>query len=387
MPEVHFRFGGSTATRTLNCPRWADLSEGMPRGKVSYAASYGTVGHKGFEKMTDSDTYEFADELGTKVNVDGNEVTIDQKLIDKIQDAIDAQEDFFEAEDIEVVHTETLFTHTEIVGGSGDTIAWSKANNVFAVGDLKTGDGHMVFAEDNDQLLFYGWLAVNHFAKDFTFDGNTRIILYIVQPSERRENIFDSWEVNLGDLIEFGRKFELAVRVAEGGLGDPVSGEWCQYCPKAPTCPARNQLVTESQLLDIEGDDMEVLERGMAMVEQVEQWCKDIRALAHEQLELGGDVQGWKLVNRRAIRAWTDEAAALKIFTNATRFTIDEYTDRKFKSGPQMEKVCKEKGIAWKEFAGLVSAVSSGTTLAHADDKRKAVLPLEGLANAVASLT
>lgn len=387
MPEVHFKYGGSTATRTMNCPAWATLSEGMPRGKVSIHASTGTVGHKIFEKMTDSDTFDPDTMLGEVHTVDGNKVTIDQKLITKIEDAIEAQDDFFEDHDIEIVHCETLFEHSDIVGGSADTVGWSKAKNIFCVGDLKTGDGHMVFAEDNDQLMFYAWLAVNHYSKDFTFDGNTRILLYIVQPSDRRDEILDVWEVNLGDVVAFGKAFELAVRVSEGGLGDPTSGEWCSYCPKAATCPAKTGLVNASLRLDLESDDMEVLERGMAMVEEVEEWCRNIRALAHEQLELGAEVEGWKLVNKRATRVWNNADEAQTIFKNAKSLKIDDYMDMKLKSPPQMEKVCKTKKVDFKKYEDLFSSVSSGTTMAKADDKREAALPITQMADAIAQLT
>jgi hypothetical protein len=386
MPEVHLKYGGSTATRTMNCGAWAGLSAGMPKQKVGMAASRGTVGHTGFQKMIDSETYEFSEELGMEVVVDGNTVVIDQKLVDKIHNAIEAQEDFFEEHEIETVHTEVMMQSSDVVGGSGDVVGWSKAKNLFVSGDLKTGDGHMVYALDNDQLMFYTWHAVMHFAKDFTFDGNTRIILYIVQPSDRRKEILDTWEVNLGDVMAFGKAFELAVRVSESGLSEPKAGDWCMYCPKAPTCPAKTGLVANSRRMDLDSDDVEVLERGMAMVEEVEQWCRDIRKLAHEELELGGDVAGWKLVNKRAVRAWTNEEEAFTIFKNS-RIKIDDYTDRKFKSAPQMEKVCKELGIDWKKYSALVSAVSSGTTMAKSSDPREAAIPLEGLADAVAQLS
>ena len=387
MPEIHFTYGGSTAKRTMNCSQWANLSSGMPRGKVSMAASKGTVGHHGFEKMVDDETYEFDQELGSVVTVDNNKVTIDQSLIDLVYEAVDLQEDFFEEHDIEVVYTETLFKHSELIGGSADTTAWSKEKNIFCVGDLKTGSGHLVGAEDNEQLLFYGWLAVSHFAKDFTFDGNTRILLYILQPVDRKENPLEVWEVNLGDIITFGKAFELAVRVAESGMADPVCGDWCQYCPAAAVCPAKVALVNEGSRLMTDTGNVEALARGMAIVGQVEEWCRDVRKLAHEQLEAGGEVAGWKLVNKRATRVWNDPEEIHDTFHRAKSLKIEDYMDMKLKSPPAMEKVCKAKGIDFKKYAEHVSSVSSGTTLAPEDDKREAALPLEGLASAVAQLT
>jgi len=59
----------------------------------------------------------------------------------------------------------------------------------------------------------------------------------------------------------------------------------------------------------------------------------------------------------------------------------------KLKSPPQMEKVCKTKKVDFKKYEDLFSSVSSGTTMAHADDKREAALPITQMADAIAQLT
>lgn len=388
MPEIHFRFGGSTATRTLNCADWANLSGDMPKGPVSIAASTGTLGHRMFEKMDQDEDYEPLDDLGQVHTIDGNQVTVDQKLIDKIWLAWDTQEEFFEKEDIEEMYSEILFERTDVIGGSADTVGWNKSKNIFVVGDLKTGDGEMVYAEDNDQLMFYAWLAVEHFAKDFTFDGNTRILLYILQPSERRDDPLDIWEVNLGDVIAFGKAFERAVRVSEGGLGEPTAGKWCKYCPKAAVCPAKNEVIDESRRIAVDSDDMIALAGGLDIVAEVEQWCKDVRKMAHEQLEQGVQIDGWKLVPKRATRVWNSPEDAKLAFKKAKSLRQEDYMDMDLKSPAQVEKSCKRLKIDFgQKYAPLTGKISSGTTLAKDDDPREASLPLTGLASAVAQLT
>jgi hypothetical protein len=80
-------------------------------------------------------------------------------------------------------------------------------------------------------------------------------------------------------------------------------------------------------------------------------------------------VPGWKLVAKRATRSWMSEAAALTALTEAG-CSADELTE--LKSPAQVEKVLKKRKIAMPE--GLITAVSSGNTLASADDPRPAVL-------------
>ena len=103
-----------------------------------------------------------------------------------------------------------------------------------------------------------------------------------------------------------------------------------------------------------------------AEVALLEQWIADLRALAHQALEAGVEVTGWKLVEKRATRKWVDEektAASL-----SEQFTHDEIYDQKLKSPAQMEKLLKKSGMEIPE--GLVVAVSSGTTIAPEDDPR-----------------
>ena len=388
MPEIHFRYGGSTATRTLNCGDWANLADSMPATKVNMPASVGTLRHRMLAKLQEDEDYEPLDDLGEVHTIDGNQVTVDQEGVDQVWDAYEAQEEFFEEHDVVEVHTEVLFEHSDLIGGSADTVAWNKANNIFAVGDFKSGSGNLVWAEDNDQIMFYAWLAVEHFAKDFTFDGNTRILLYINQPIDRKDAAIDVWEVTLGDVLAFGKLFERAVRVSEGGLAEPTAGKWCQYCPKAAVCPAKNQVVDESRRLDVDSSDMVALAKGMSIVDEVEDWCADIRKLAHEQLEQGVAVKGWKLVPKRATRVWNEPDNTLVLFKKAKSLKADDYMNVKMRSPAQVEASCKRLKIDFnKKFAPLTSKVSSGTTLAKDDDAREAALPLEGIAAAVAQLT
>src|SRR5580693_4210659 len=89
------------------------------------------------------------------------------------------------------------------------------------------------------------------------------------------------------------------------------------------------------------------------MREHLEEWLPQadmlielgnfIKELAHDQMEKGMPIKGWKLVPKRAIRKWVDDEKTIKYFARI--------------------------GLP----AALVGKVSSGTTLAPESDKRQAV--------------
>jgi len=58
---------------------------------------------------------------------------------------------------------------------------------------------------------------------------------------------------------------------------------------------------------------------------------------------------------------------------------IEEATDMKLKSPPQLEKVLKQKDVDFKQFEDYIVSVSSGTTIAPESDKRAALLPAGAL--------
>ena len=105
----------------------------------------------------------------------------------------------------------------------------------------------------------------------------------------------------------------------------------------------------------------------------LEQWITDLRALAHQVLEAGKPVPGYKLVAKRAIRQWGDEDQALVAMMNEG-IPEEELTTVKVISPAQAEKVLKKHG---KQLpANQVVAVSSGSTLAEESDPRPAVLQI-----------
>ena len=118
----------------------------------------------------------------------------------------------------------------------------------------------------------------------------------------------------------------------------------------------------------------------LPMAEEVEAWAKAVKKLAHEQLELGTSIKGYKLVNKRASRVWNDAKAVEEKVRKAKKIKLADGFNSVLKSPAQLEKVCKDLGIDFKKTYGpMLSSLSSGTTLAKESDKRSAVIPFAGI--------
>ena len=102
----------------------------------------------------------------------------------------------------------------------------------------------------------------------------------------------------------------------------------------------------------------------LEQVPMIEQFISDLKGLAQNLIESGQPVPGWKLVNKRATRQWTDPNEAAD-FLHASDI---EPFEQKLISPAVAEKLLKKVKIPFAD--GLVVAVSSGSTLAPASDPR-----------------
>jgi len=246
------------------------------------------------------------------------------------------------------------------------------------VGDYKSGDGVMVGAEENKQGMFYAAAALEDFPRE-KIAAIEKVVIAIVQPSDRKPEIKDVWETTVPDLMAFKADVFNAVDKAEEDDLEPVAGSHCQFCPAQPTCPVKTGLVQQAQRLPVADIKLEQIGEVLAVAGELESWLKAVKAFAHEQATLGVPIKGFKLVDKQARRTWNDPAEITRKVRKMRRILNSEAFEEKLKSPAQLEKVCKEKGIKFTEFAPYISMVSSGTTLVPESDKRQPALPSLGL--------
>lgn len=355
--------GGSTAKRVMNCPGSVALCATMPPRPSSKYADEGTLLHNIISEVleTDKAPIEF---LGMKYNdVVFTKELLEDKLFPALDllDVVDPKKEMEYATETRVGFGDFLpdvFGSTDLLGRIG-----SRA----IVLDWKFGSGVAVEAEENPQLMFYAAAAMRTDASKWVFEGATEIECIIVQPPEIKR-----WVTTPERIKQFEQELKFAVQQAQKPNAPLEHGEHCRWCAAKPVCPKMTGAVDRALKSQI--DQLDVVHIGgyLKNADLLEQWITDLRALAHQVLESGKEVPGWKLVAKRATRQWVDEEAAAKAL--AQDMSHDEMYTQKLVSPAQAEKILKK---AKKELpANQVVAISSGSTLAPVDDPRPAVLQI-----------
>lgn len=398
----HFRYGGSTAKRTLKCCGWVALAKQLEAqkrispNKSSVYADRGTMLHEACEILI-KDNLEFDDLLARNISYNGIELTTE--LIDtKVLPAIEALDELMDKYEATSITTEEFIEFSELIGGTIDITGEAEHTLIFA--DYKFGEGILIFAEDNDQLLFYAWtkIVTTDFSKPLS--EYKKIVLAIIQPADSREEPLDVWEVTMQDVIEFGKRFLAAVDIAEAAKPgqELCTGDHCQFCPASGLgdCPAKEQeahhAIVQLQKLDdtypvnnkfeLLDDESKIpvlnLSQALELITKLEPWSKDVRSFACRQLELGAEVDGWKLVPKRATKKWANTDRTLKYLKR--KLGAKNAVVPKLLSPAQAVKMAKVLKIPLR-IDNHIDKVSSGTTLAKASDPRIAVKSQKVLAD------
>lgn len=116
--------------------------------------------------------------------------------------------------------------------GTGDCLI--VADKLLHIIDFKYGQGVLVDAEENPQMMLYALGALRQF--DHLYDI-TQVDMSIYQP--RRENV-STWTISVEQLMEWvEHTLKTKAEMAYQGEGDYVPGPWCTFCKAAVKCRAR----------------------------------------------------------------------------------------------------------------------------------------------------
>lgn len=194
--------------------------------------------------------------------------------------------------------------------GTGDCVI--VADEVLQIIDYKHGLGVLVSAGDdehggNSQMMCYALGALEVFGD--IYDIN-QIKMTIFQP--RRDNI-STYTISKGDLLKWADEvLAPTAQLAYVGEGEFKAGDHCTFCKVKATCRKRAEYNLELAKYDFEMpatlDDTEIA----AILEKVDEmisWGNDIKEYALQQAQSGVHFEGWKVVEGRSNRKYTDEAA------------------------------------------------------------------------------
>jgi hypothetical protein len=367
---AHAPLSPSGADLWMNCPGGAVLNEGIDGG-ASQASAQGTVAHAiGYSMLTGG----IVPEVGSTVVEEGFDIVVDSEMILHAQGYAEYVRNLGGVQRYEQrVSLEWLVAG---VWGTADAIVLDVDNDELHVVDLKYGAGVRVDVVDNMQLLIYGMAALG---EDNWLDIK-RINMHIYQP--RMGNVA-MWTVPVCDLEAYADKLLKAVCAVTAAREHPDRhlhpGEHCRWCPQRGKCVGLERMAIEKAQATFGA--VESLPRGVISdildhAEMIDLWISAVRAEAYKRAERG-ECPGWKLVPKRPTRQWVNEDKAR---VEATKAGLDIYGERPLLSPAQFEKSVGKK--VFKQFAPLVTAISSGLKLARESDPGEAVI-----ADQVAALT
>ena len=356
--------GGSTAKRVINCPGSVALVQKMPPKPSSEHADRGTLLHNTMEEILTS-----GDAPEKFIGARYNDQILTQELIDeKVRPALEAL-DAIDPDQTMEYEVETRVGFGDLLPGVfGSTDLIGRIGDRAIVLDWKFGDGVMVEVEENPQLMFYAAAAMRTQEAKWAFDGATEIEMVIVQPPEVRR-----WVTTPMRIARFEQELVQAVHAAEKPDAKLSVGDHCRWCAAKPICPRMTGAVDRALKVQIDALPAQQISTYLKNADMLEEWIKDLRALALQMLESGAKLPEYKLVAKRAIRSWSDEEKA-KVALFAYGLTESEVMETSVVSPAKAEKALKKRKIGLPE--DLVVAISSGNTLASADDPRPEVMLL-----------
>ena len=194
--------------------------------------------------------------------------------------------------------------------------------------------------------------------------SDIRLVIY--QP---RLSNYSVWDCSADALIDWA---ETVLRpnalLAEAGEGSFAAGDWCRFCRARHTCRERSlknlELAKYDFKLPPELTSEEVTDI-LNLLDDLEAWASDIREHAMKSILSGDTIEGWKLVEGRSNRKYTDDEAVASAVSDAG---YDPY-DHKVLGITAMTSLLGKK--KFNELLGeLVYKPPGKPVLVRADDKR-----------------
>lgn len=361
MPSDHAYLSASASHRWINCPPSAKLCAGI-KDEGSQFTRQGTDAHTLCE-------YKVRKLLGEAVK----DPTEDLEYFDEEMASCTDQYCSFVSEQLEeakklcadpkILIEQRLDFSQWVPDGFGTGDCLIVADDTLQVIDFKYGLGVLVEAENNSQMMCYALGALDIF--DGIYDISS-IRMTIFQP--RRENV-STYTISKEDLLAWADTvLKPAADLAYKGEGHFKAGEHCQFCKIKADCRKRAQYMLElakyefEEPANLQDDEIaQILEKADELVA----WVNDIKEFALARAQDGTEYKGWKVVEGKSNRKYTDEKAVAAAVENAG---YDPY-EKKVLGITAMTKLLGTKKFN-ELLKGLVMKPPGKPTLAPASDTR-----------------
>lgn len=246
--------------------------------------------------------------------------------------------------------------------GTGDCVII--ADGTLYIVDYKHGKGVEVSAVENPQMMLYALGALELF--DGIYDIDT-VRMTIFQP--RRENV-SVCVMSKDDLLQWAYNDLMAkAKLAYDGGGEFACGDWCRFCKAKAACRKRAEYNLELAKYDFAMPDTLEDAEIAAILEKADElaaWAADVKEFALQQALNGVRYAGFKVVEGRSNRKYTDEDAVADTVKKAG---YNPY-EPKLLGITAMEKLLGKKQFA-KLLSGLVEKPQGKPALVPESDKRQ----------------
>lgn len=247
--------------------------------------------------------------------------------------------------------------------------------DTLTITDYKHGKGVPVSAENNPQTRLYALGALKKYAP--IYGSNIKNINMVIDQPRIQEDVSVE-AMKKDDLLDWGESIKPIAAKAYAGLGEFIPGEHCRFCRGKAECAARAS--TYSALEEFKdcvpfpgkltrSDIGDLLTKGRGIVK----WYKDLEEYALSETLKGVSIPGWKVVEGRSNRVFTDQDAAIDAVIAAGYDKALVY-DYKPKTLAEIEKLMGKTDFAAK-IGGFVVKPPGKPTLVPVDDKREPYNP------------
>lgn len=359
--RAHASLSASSSHRWMSCPPSAKLNAELPDTESDFAKE-GTCAHELCE-------YKVNKYLG----IDAADPTPGLEFFDdEMSECTDSYAQYI-AEQIQqysdpVVMVEQRLDFSKYVPdgfGTGDCVI--VADEVMTVVDYKHGKGVKVDADNNPQMMLYALGALELFGVLYDV---SEIRMVIFQP--RMENISE-FSMSVADLLEWAENtLRPVARLAAEGEGEFSAGDYCRFCKVKATCRKRAEYNLMIAQYDFKPPDMledHEVEMILERVETLVSWADEIKEYALAQALSGKQWNGYKVVEGKSKRQYTDEDKVAEAVKAAGK---DPYAAPKVIGITEMTKLLGGKKKFDEILGELVVKAHGKPTLVPASDKRKA---------------
>lgn len=372
----HALLSASGAHRWLLCTPSAMLEEQFP-DTTSEAAREGTLAHE-LAELKVRNYFNPADISKRKLNAQIKKMKENELWQDEMLGHTDTYIDYIRDVSIKLPSQPYVAVEKRLDLGAYVPEGFGTADCIMLQGedlfvlDFKYGKGVPVSAEENPQMMLYALGAYRAYCFLYPI---SRIHMAIIQP--RLDNISE-WECTLNDLLKFGQRVSERAALAAKGAGDFCPGEkQCRFCRAKQQCRARADHNVRMAFSPDKGKmppliTNEEVGRYLSEGEDVAKWLSDLKEWALAECLAGKQVPGWKAVEGRGSRDWTDMDAAFEKLTKSGVTEEAMLWEKKPLTLAQVEKMVGKKDF--QDAVGEFVVKKPGKpALVKESDKREAI--------------